>query len=98
MIFDPAAGIVIDCLGWVDKGALWAFDVASQTASRTASALAGASIREGAEGFFRVLHATSADNAVSIRHVSAPEIERASMRFRDSKPEFSGDIGLRRLV
>ncbi|HLJ65498.1 MAG TPA: hypothetical protein VKT70_15400, partial [Stellaceae bacterium] len=98
MIFNPAAGIVIDSLGWVDKGALWAFDIASQTENLIASDLAGASIRTGEGGFFRVWHPKCADSMVSIRHVGAPGIERAAVRFRGAKPEFSGDVELWRFV
>jgi hypothetical protein len=94
MIFDSTAQIVIDSMGWFDKGALWIFDLQSQTESRIA--IEGSNfprLRAGSNGLFRLTHQSS-DQAVSIRRVREPGLELASVRFNQLQPTFSGDTGL----
>jgi hypothetical protein len=99
MIFDPAAHIVVGNMGWVDKGALWTFDTQNQTEGRVP--IAGArflSLRAGANGMFRLVHHHSPDQAVSIRRLSEPDVELASIRFDRGRTRFLGQAELWRSV
>ena len=99
MIFDANAQLVVGNLGWVDKGALWTFNVRSQQETRIP--VEGAkflSLRAGANGFFRLIHHQSSDQAVSIRHVRAPHIELASVRLVQGRATFFGEVDLWRHV
>jgi hypothetical protein len=99
LIFDANAQLVVGNMGWIDKGALWTFNVGSQEESR--SPIEGSkflSLRAGAEGFFRLIHHQSPDEAVSIRHIREPNIELASVRLRQGRATFFGSADLWRLV
>jgi hypothetical protein len=79
----------------VDKGALWTFDLRSQTEGRIS--VEGAqylTLRPGSNGLFRLIHHQSADQAVSIRRVAEPARELASIRYKSGKPAFQGDLDL----
>jgi len=98
LIFDASAQLVVGNMGWVDKGALWTFNVRSQQETRIP--VEGAkflSLRPGANGFFRLVHQSS-DQAVSIRHTREPHIELASVRLKQGRATFLGDIDLWRHV
>lgn len=95
MIFDAEAQLVIGNMGWVDKGALWSFNVRSQEETRIP--IEGSkflSLRAGANGFFRLTHHQSPDQAVSIRHTREANVELASVRFKHGQAMFVGDANL----
>lgn len=99
MIYDAAAQVVVGNLGWVDKGALWVFDLQTRTESRLVVEGAGfLSLRAGQNGLFRLVHHQSADCGVSIRSIRKPDIELASMRVERGRPRFFGDLDLWRFV
>src|SRR3984957_4530663 len=93
MIFDKDARLLIDNMGWVDRGALWVYDVAKQ--KEKLIGVEGAKflrLQAGEHGFFRVVHGQSADRAISVRRIAEPEVELASVRFPDDEPVFGGEI------
>jgi hypothetical protein len=95
MNFDASTQTVVGNLGWVDKGALWTFDLRSQTEGRIS--VEGAqylTLRPGSNGLFRLIHHQSADQAVSIRRVAEPGRELASVRYDGGRPAFQGDLDL----
>jgi len=99
MIFDPMAQIVVGNMGWVDKGALWIFDLEKQAARLVP--IPGArflSLHAGTNGIFRVVHHHSPDQAISIRALREPEVELASIRFDRGHAHFLGQSELWRLV
>lgn len=98
MIFDRATGLVVDNLAWVDRSALWMFDLASQSERWVTSRISFVGMRDGREGFFLLRDGRSVESPISIRHASAPETERASVRYRGNAAEFSGDPALWRFV
>ena len=57
MIFDPESNLVVGNSGWIDKGALWTFDLANR--EEKTIAVEGAknlTLRAGDEGLFRLVH------------------------------------------
>lgn len=95
MIFDAETQTMVGNLGWLDKGALWKFDLRSQTEDWIS--VEGAqylTLRPGSNGFFRLVHHQSADQAVSIRRVREPARELASVRYNSGTPAFQGDLDL----
>lgn len=99
MIYDSSTQTIVGNLGWVDRGALWVFDVAGQRESLIE--VEGArylDIRLGSNGLFRVVHSDSPDLAVSIRHFKEPAVERASVRLGNDQVRFAGDAELWRHV
>jgi hypothetical protein len=99
MIYDAAAQTVVGNLGWVDKGALWLFELQTRTESRLVVEGAGfLSLRAGQNGLFRLVHHQSADCAVSIRSTREPDVELASIRVESGHPRFFGNLDLWRFV
>jgi hypothetical protein len=93
MIFDKSARLLVDNMGWVDRGALWVYDVAKQKEKLIRIAEAGfLSLQAGEHGFFRVIHGDGADRAISVRRIAEPEVELTSVRFYDDEPVFAGEI------
>jgi hypothetical protein len=93
MIFDKNARLLIDNMGWVDRGALWVYDVAKQ--KEKLIGIDGAkflSLQAGEHGFFRMVHGESADRAISVRRIAEPEVEVTSVRYYDDEPVFGGKI------
>jgi hypothetical protein len=92
MIFDPATQTLIDNQGWVDKGGLWIYDLA--TKAERLMPIEGAAyltIRAGADGLFRLTHHQSPEQTVSIRHMSDPQRVLASVALADPNCPFTGD-------
>jgi hypothetical protein len=99
MIYDSATRTIFGNLGWVDKGALWKFDLDSQAESLTAVEGAGfLSLRPGLNGLFRLVHHQSGNQAISIRSSSGPAIELASVTYESGRSRFSGDLNLWQFV
>jgi hypothetical protein len=99
LIFDANAQLVVGNMGWIDRGALWTFDVRSQQEARIpVEGSTFLSLRAGANGFLRLIHHQSPDQAVSIRHTREPHIELASVRLRQGRATFFGDAALWRHV
>ena len=99
MILDATTQTIVGNMGWVDKGALWTFDVQKQTEGHVP--VPGArflSLRAAANGIFRLVHHHSSDQAVSIRHLGEPDVELASIRFDRGRARFLGETELWRLV
>ena len=93
MIFDKSARLLVDNMGWVDRGALWVYDVAKQKEKLIRIAEAGfLSLQAGEHEFFRVIHGDGADRAISVRRIAEPEVELTSVRFYDDEPVFAGEI------
>ena len=93
MIFDQNARLLVDNMGWVDRGALWVYDVAKQKEKLIRIAEAGfLSLQAGEHEFFRVIHGDGADRAISVRRIAEPEVELTSVRFYDDEPVFAGEI------
>lgn len=93
MIFSADTNTIIDNMGWIDGGSLWIFRL--QTRSEERLRIPGAKylhLRQGIGGYFRIIHHESTDKAVSVRHISDPAIEIASIAFDGDKARFSGDI------
>jgi hypothetical protein len=93
MIFDKNARLLVDNIGWVDRGALWVYDVAKQ--KEKLIGIDGAkflSLQAGEHGFFRMVHGESADRAISVRRIAEPEVEVTSVRYYDDEPVFCGEI------
>lgn len=86
-------------MGWIDKGALWSFDLQTQTETRiVVDGSKYLTLSAGANGLFRLVHHESPDEAISIRRVQEPALELASVRFNKNEMTFSGDFGLWRHV
>src|SRR5579862_1016828 len=99
MIFDKSARLLIDNMGWVDRGALWIYDLAKHKEKRIG--IDGAKflgLQAGEHGFFRAVHGESPDRAISVRRIAEPEIELTSVRFHDDEPVFVGEMELWKLV
>ena len=95
MIYDRASEIIVGNLGWVDRGSLWAYSIATQTKSRVPiEGTKFLGLRRGTGGLFRLTHHSSTDRAVSIRHCATPGVELASVRFDGKQYRFFGDTAL----
>jgi len=93
MIFDATANLVVGNMGWVDKGALWAFDpVRCAETTITVEGAQYLSLRAGAKGLFRLVHHRSPNQTISIRSVARPDVELASVEMVRSEPNFIGDL------
>jgi len=95
MISDSSARVLVDNMGWVDKGALWLYD--ADTRRERLLAIDGCeylTIRAGADGLFRLTHHGSPEQSVSIRHVANPQQVLASVSLEDAKRPFKGDVSL----
>jgi hypothetical protein len=92
MIFDKDARLLVDNMGWVDRGALWVYDVVKQ--KEKLIRIDGAKflrLRAGERGFFSAVHGESGDRAISVRRIAEPEVELTSVRFHDDEPVFAGE-------
>src|SRR5689334_462086 len=86
-------------MGWIDKGALWTYSVRNQQENRIpVEGSKFLNLRTGANGFFRLVHHQSPDQAVSIRHTREPKVELASVRLKEGRALFGGDVELWRHV
>jgi hypothetical protein len=86
---------LIDNLGWIDRGALWTYDVVKRIERLVpVEGASFLSLRAGRQGFFRVVHGESHDSAISIRYGLDPGYEVASVRIRNGLPVFEGDSSL----
>jgi hypothetical protein len=95
MIFDPASRRVLGSLGWVDRGAIWVFDLKGRTESRIP--VDGAkfiTIDPGKNGLFRVSALLDEGVEVSIRRVAEPATPLATVNFRGAEATFHGDSRL----
>lgn len=98
LIFDADAQLVVGG-DWIDKGALWTFNVRNhEEAIIPVEGAKFLSLRSGAKGYFRLVHHQSPDQAVSIRHIQEPGVELASVRLMQGRTTFLGDTELWRHV
>lgn len=99
MIFDAGANLVVGSMGWVDKSALWIFNLVNR--EERAIAIEGAkylSVRAGSGSLFRIIHHGGANQAVSIRSVALPDVELTRVEIGPGTSHFSGDLALWRHV
>src|SRR5262245_113802 len=79
----------------IDKSALWTFNLRNQEETRIpVDRSKFLSLPAGANGFFRLVHHQSPDQAVSIRHVREPNVELASVRLKQGQATFFGNADL----
>lgn len=91
MISNSDATIVVDNLGWVDRGALWIYDVREERERRLEIADADhLGIEAAGNDLFLLKHNIPA-LTVSLRAFDAPEVELASIRYEGSRWRFTGD-------
>jgi hypothetical protein len=95
MLFHAAANIIVGNMGWIDKGALWTFDPASR--AEKVIAIEGAnylSLKEGANGLFRLVHHGSPSQTISIRSIGDPSVVLAHVEMAGGASHFVGDLTL----
>ncbi len=95
MIVDRAAQLVIGNLGWVDKGSLWTYHVPTGKERHIPiSETRYLSLRQGENGFFRLVHHYNPERTISIRNSADPTGVCAQVTLKDGRAQFSGDSAL----
>lgn len=91
MILDSMNGRLIDNLGWVDRGFLWVYTIATHETKMVPVGNAGyLIIKQGSFGYFLVICGTD----LSVRHVAEPENPLATVSVSSDGAVFTGDSKL----
>ena len=95
MITDPDRRSVLSSVGWVDKDAVWRYDVASGTAGTIplGSGASYLSLHAGTGGRFAVAHHFDGKRfEITVRDFAAPEAVRARAAIDAGGSALSGDL------